>query len=595
MTAPLAGNNVHGLVVSIRSPSGLWERYIKNDYGFHSLSGISTENGSADAHFVKVPGTPPVNRTEEELKADGLEGRRWQNTATVFMQRRGVSTKPSWRLFGRGIKGYIYCDDAGGRWSVYAGFANVPFNPGEPLTGTITLETFGEFHNNHQRQDIEVTLDDIGQTGQEVPGVSVVFPQHMAISPDGRKAIFAFTGTQGAFLPHQIPLGWLQLEINGTPPNATAELKVLKDRDSSLGVVVERESGEGFKPYTPTLSGSAEIVRQDTPSPDRPDRVFDVVQWTPASLVMVEVPESPPVPYEQSPLVGSSKIEVIRDNVVLGMYFSEEGFLVEHKVSVRETLDISAPQFSGSGITGQSHEVSFLQGTSETQDASLDGVVSAALSREFRVGKLFEFDFDVYVDGQRVGGDAATVTFDEYGVESYEYTGGFSNYVSITYNYGALESSPVGIGTATTGLNNADGDINIQLPKRPLDVIKQSTLSWGGTIVGSRIKFDKINPSSLLRTYDSIFQLRISSEDITDLVFHAERTRYPVASYFLRKVHNDTFVRDYKPISIVSHSGDAGYEPDAALPLAIVYDGLTKSMHVQYENHSDAYQIVDFI
>lgn len=176
-----------------------------------------------NTYRVRVPGTPMVTRTPEQLAADAAAGRSWWSQA--------ILCGSSFQLYGRDLGGWVYSAPDGSRWIIdLAGGAARRL--GE-IGGPAMLRTLTVTWPSDNGQ-VTPSLDD----GSGEPPV-FQWPAPLDITPDGRQAILMLYTNDTAYAPGErpMPVGFLRVEVTGgvgTP--FAAEVTVLHDRAETLGV-----------------------------------------------------------------------------------------------------------------------------------------------------------------------------------------------------------------------------------------------------------------------------------------------------------------------------------------------------------------------
>lgn len=241
------GNTLHGLMNATTQRveiSGV-ERPLPAVYqAWRDFSGSAGIQGAdfGDTHLVRVPGVAPLGMSPEELAAELAAGRAWQNYALL--------SGPHQMVFGHPLSGWIYIDEAGGRWLVRQSGGPSIINYGQvgvaqSLGITLSITPFGDIGAEPVSPiHVQASLADIGQANP--PGVTaergdVLHLRVTSISSHGRRAIIALyplriAGTQMIdYDPRDLPYGWLSLELSGSGQAIAATLAVLRTRTQALG------------------------------------------------------------------------------------------------------------------------------------------------------------------------------------------------------------------------------------------------------------------------------------------------------------------------------------------------------------------------
>lgn len=144
---------------------------------------FTIEGTTGDSVVLRVPGTPPVVRTPEELAADSEAGRTWLDYAILAGGQR--------RLYGKhlGEMAWIYAAPDGSRWLMEINgtdvtakrFGVVPSTPTEPVVAQtmdlgITIPGSGSF-------PLLYAIDDINSDGSEIALVAGLFASVWVESP----------------------------------------------------------------------------------------------------------------------------------------------------------------------------------------------------------------------------------------------------------------------------------------------------------------------------------------------------------------------------------------------------------------------------
>lgn len=241
------GNTLHGLMnaTTQRVEIGGVERPLPAAYqAWRDFSGSAGIQGAdfGDTHLVRVPGVAPLGMSPEELAAELAAGRAWQNYALL--------SGPHQMVFGHPLSGWIYIDEAGGRWLVRQSGGPSIINYGQvgvaqSLGITLSITPFGDIGAEPVSPiHVQASLADIGQANP--PGVTaergdVLHLRVTSISSHGRRAIIALyplriAGTQMIdYDPRDLPYGWLSLELSGSGQAIAATLAVLRTRTQALG------------------------------------------------------------------------------------------------------------------------------------------------------------------------------------------------------------------------------------------------------------------------------------------------------------------------------------------------------------------------
>lgn len=181
-----------------------------------------------NTYRVRVPGTPMVTRTPEQLAADAAAGRSWWSQA--------ILCGSSFQLYGRDLGGWLYCAPDGTRWII-----NLDAG---------TARRMGEVGGSAVLNTISVSWPaDNGQGSPAIdwgtgdPDVYVWrHPVPCDISPDGRRAVLMLYANDPSPLimagERPIPLGFLLVEISGSAGEPfTATVTVLHTRSETLGTL----------------------------------------------------------------------------------------------------------------------------------------------------------------------------------------------------------------------------------------------------------------------------------------------------------------------------------------------------------------------
>lgn len=431
MSAPLAGNPWHGLVY-VKD----YRYYLKNAHGEHDVPFDLIGNGNEYTHLIHVPGTPDVMLTPAEKDYYAQSGWRWQNKNTLLQSEHPLNTDVKWKLNGKIIPGPIYCDPTGGRWSAKIQFAQdnqIPVTG--PVSGTVTLATFGEFNKPHVEQVLSFSLSDLGQQGEPISQLTTLRLNVFSVSPSGDRVIVRLVGEGNWGSGYHYTVGWLMLQINGTPPNATAVLTVLRNRTQTIGVLVEESQQGNLKPMSLSMQGSIKYTHTDANN-------RDYYTFTPDSIYSIEY-QPPGNFYTQSTLIGSGQNVKRREDAVRLICFNELGQVVEFKYTAEEKCTFNSEQWTGTF----SGEVTAWRRGGSTDSLVFTwgaGDVLADIKRRLRVTRQFELTLKRFVDGVEDLARSVTVT----AAEDSERTAHFAGSAQITIPYAATNFPPA---TATGG------------------------------------------------------------------------------------------------------------------------------------------------
>ncbi|QEY62553.1 hypothetical protein FXN65_10875 [Metapseudomonas lalkuanensis] len=203
-------------------------------HGRIDADGLHLPNGSTKTHplperpwntyRLRVPGTPVVTRTPEQLADDAAAGRQWWSEAILCGR--------FFQLYGKDMGGWIYCAPDGSRWLIRRDLAKAI--------------RFGEI--GQPSDDRTLTISNPTDNGQSTPAVdlgdgpvtALQWEEPVDITPDGRKAIFMLYTSDPGYPPRErpIPLGFLLAEVTGGLGTAfTMNITVLRTRAQTLGTL----------------------------------------------------------------------------------------------------------------------------------------------------------------------------------------------------------------------------------------------------------------------------------------------------------------------------------------------------------------------
>lgn len=210
------------------------------------------EGTTGDSVAVRVPGTPPVTRTPEELAADTAAGRTWLDYGILAGGQR--------RLYGHQLGGmsWIYAAPDGSRWlmRIVGGdvtatrFGVVSSPAAEPvvvqaMTLDVTVPSPGSFK-------LLYAIDDVNSDGSEIALVAGLF----------------------ASVWVETPKRWLRyvskvwrVSVSGIPPAASISVTLEQD-GIQIGSLVQDKSGmtdNGWLQYSGEVDGEV---------------VYSYLQWT---------------------------------------------------------------------------------------------------------------------------------------------------------------------------------------------------------------------------------------------------------------------------------------------------------------------------
>lgn len=252
------------------------------------------------AWVLRVPGTPAVSRTAEQLAADEAAGVQWLDHAILS----GDTTQIYSKSLGAGR--WIYADSAGDRWLVSTTLHAATVAALESAgTITVTLDRFGVIGGAPESHTHVVTLPALGQdspalynpnTGGSVLAKTGITVRRFAVRHDGSRATFRVgvdISTLQRYTQSDVrPVGWLEMQIAGAGGSAVVSVTVLKTRAETLPdrvatddltshalyqTVTEATRYEGALPYpdcggvrireTTTTTYEAELVGGVPPAP----------------------------------------------------------------------------------------------------------------------------------------------------------------------------------------------------------------------------------------------------------------------------------------------------------------------------------------
>lgn len=332
------GHTWHGLAFG-----GQYQPQVFTPHGTFSLP--FNAPADYDTHLLKVPGVSAVDMTQEELDAEALVGRVWQNYALLSGSQL--------QLFGKSLNGWVCIDPAGGRWLVKTNpsVVGARINKDAPLALTLSVVPFGQIGEAPATPfTLSVALNDIGQASTDetqFPGDPYVAMKVGSVSSNGRKVVIELhnqvnSGNAGISPQYYLPSGFLQLELSGPGPNFTAALTVLRTRAQVVGSNTK-----------PTISGSwstwAMTLVKDHEEPDPLHPGYAYVTFKPGS--MVTMLEGLPAQIQYALFQCSATATARRDGRVVALVFGETDQLVEFTCSHSYTLsqDHGAPSLEASG------------------------------------------------------------------------------------------------------------------------------------------------------------------------------------------------------------------------------------------------------
>lgn len=252
------------------------------------------------AWVLRVPGTPAVSRTAEQLAADEAAGMQWLDYA-IFS---GDTTQIYSKLLGVGR--WIYADSSGDRWLVTTTLHAATVAALESAGSiTVTLDRFGVVGGAPESHVYVVTLPALGQdsptlynpnTGGGVLAKTAITARRFAVRHDGSRATFRLgvdISTLQRYTQSDVrPVGWVEVQIAGAGGSAVVSATVLKTRAATLPdrvstddltshalyqTVTETTRYEGALPYpdcggvrireTTTTTYEAELVGGVPPAP----------------------------------------------------------------------------------------------------------------------------------------------------------------------------------------------------------------------------------------------------------------------------------------------------------------------------------------
>lgn len=240
---------------------------------------IGTDLGDmVNVHLVRVPGVPAVSQTLEEVGADRALGRTWQNYALAHTASDGHAMELHGRLTASGytdVAGWVCTDAAGKRWLIKPTTLPTVLDSTLPLSFTLGVVPFGHLGQAPAAPvNLAVSLDDLGQAGDELTGDPLLKLRFASIASHGRDVILALIpSSTPAYFP-QNPCGWLRLRLTGTGPAFAVTLEVLHSRGATLGSKIQTETGAMQLRYMRTHSTYETSM----------DETTRVVQGTPAGI-----------------------------------------------------------------------------------------------------------------------------------------------------------------------------------------------------------------------------------------------------------------------------------------------------------------------
>ena len=331
MSRPVWGNPWHGKVVVDNNT--LYGMSIENATGLHPLPPNTARiDREPDSHLVYVPGTPPVERTGDELAYDLARGHRWQNKEVLLMQEGGAAS-----LGLRPVPGYIFVDAAGKIWTAQLSLPTY-ITPGQALTGTVTLRAYGVFGGEPEEVQLPVTLADIGQDGEALPDNSLRLHARLsAMSSNGRQAVVALFGENASYTrATTLPVGWLMLELSGVTGAHVAALRVHRSRAETLGTL-EDTPPITLQPVISRVNATVQLESQDAEGRHNLRVTPTDVEFAPAT--------SGSTALTQATLVGSGT-RTRRRTAITNVCFDADDSLVEYKLTTFERVTVDLPPWT---------------------------------------------------------------------------------------------------------------------------------------------------------------------------------------------------------------------------------------------------------
>lgn len=198
------------------------------------------------AWVLRVPGTPAVSRTAEQLAADEAAGVQWLDYGILSGDAAQIYSKPL------GVGRWIYADSAGDRWLVSAPLHDVALTAVEGATISVRLSRFGVVGGDAEHYDYDVAVPNLGQDGPAVATPNAESPvwlskstlrlfRHSVSATGARAAYRIVVPVDAAYLRTQWdwrPTGWVELVISGPGDAASVTINVLRDRAATIGELV---------------------------------------------------------------------------------------------------------------------------------------------------------------------------------------------------------------------------------------------------------------------------------------------------------------------------------------------------------------------
>ncbi|WP_280348906.1 hypothetical protein [Pseudomonas sp. BN414] len=362
---------------------------------------------AGDTILLKVPGIPPIERSEEEAAADALAGRQWWNQA--------ILSSTDQKLHGTALDGWVYCDPAGRRWRV---------SKIVDLSGSYTVELrlFGMFGVAEEVHTYAVSLADLGQSTPAIDDVNAatLSIQLRDVWRDGSRALYAIRTsrlvngagdwpavTQSRWLP---AMGWLEMTISGPGEDAAIGLSVLANRAETIGTYSITAD-----PPTPTtqfwLTETVTVVE-------------DAIKRT---TTRVPVMNSAVVPAGDAEQFGNAYLDGVsrghvrpgtvsstegRRGIILAMWYASDGSHEQLTMDIEEYNSYSATEVPWS-ISGED-VTEFIKATGETNVLSrYTESASNSFARSTQFALILRLDgVEVVREEGAVGNSSGTLYYD---------------------------------------------------------------------------------------------------------------------------------------------------------------------------------------
>lgn len=324
------------------------------------------EADHGDAIPVRVPGTPAIVRSSEQISADTAAGRTWLDYAVLAGGAR--------RLYGHelGARAWIYCAPDGSRWLARLG-------TGSPTQ--LTLQRFGEIPGRAADADpAQAAFVEFSSmpTLTASPWPSLEFNVVDDVCSDGSEAIVTvgYHYCQSNIIGEGFPANWglrwpsgvYRVGIAGTPPAAVVTVTPMY-ADNGLGYV------SGTFSFSPNTLGI--YVFQDDVDPSVHYYIRDVGD------PVTPPPGSGQIAYWEQP-TGTYVGEDIY--IVGGCYVDDVATPVHLRKSYHVTSSISWIEHTGDPITGIEYTEIYSASSTVALEIGLSSVGATATDSGSKIG-----------------------------------------------------------------------------------------------------------------------------------------------------------------------------------------------------------------